>query len=214
MHGVSRGSQPREAGIMSTSSTGTGRFRNRGPNRPGPHEPAAVHNDAGGLGGIRTHMSSGHDILSVARLPVPPLALLPAVQAPVRGLKTVAVRAQNPKILDAIIGSIAVDVVQLNRHLPVWRARRPSAKLAPVVLEAELDQSLLQLAALVAASGDEDRVQRNCREPMAFPTLVPGPSSKMGSRNSISHQSRLDLSVVASCGHEPQGHQYLPHARR
>jgi hypothetical protein len=38
---------------------------------------------------------------------------------------------------------------------------------------------------------------------MALATLVPSPPAKVGNRNTISHQGRFNLSVVASCGHEP-----------
>ena len=166
-----------------------------------------------GLGGSRTHKSDGHDILSVERLPVSPLALFPAVESAVSRLKTVTVRAENPKVLDSIVQRISVHVVQLERHSPVRCAICPAAELAPIPLESCPDQSSPQLARLVPAPSDEDRVQGKCGSAVSPSALVPSSSKKVTRRDLMSDESGLNLPVIPSSGNQPQRHQDLPNAR-
>jgi hypothetical protein len=159
-------------------------------------------------------MSLGHDILSVARLPVPPLALLPAVETAMGGLKAVTVRAENPKILDAMIRPITVDVIKFERQPTIGRTLSPPAEFASALLECGPDQSLPQLVALKCAPGHENRAQRQGWTSVALPTLVPGSPSKMARGNPKLLESNLNLPVVPALWHEPQGHECLPYARR
>jgi len=87
-----------------------------------------------------------------------------------RRLKTVTVGAEDPQILNAIVVSISVDVIQLNGYAPIRRAHRPSAKLAPVFLEADSNQPLLELATRVGAPNNKNLFQLPCwKQPVLAP---------------------------------------------
>ena|SRR5438094_5053567 len=88
------------------------------------------------------------------------MAVPPAVRV---GL-TVAVRAQELQVFEAVVGPVAVDVMKLHveaRSMPLV----DSALLAAVLLQAGLDQPELQVTSLRAAANHEELVKRNEARP-------------------------------------------------
>jgi hypothetical protein len=75
-----------------------------------------------------------------------------------------AVRAHDPKVLDPVVVSDPVDVVEDQRHSPSGPKLALSAELAYRCLETGPEQPLLQLPAREGRSFDQDLIERPFRE--------------------------------------------------
>jgi hypothetical protein len=88
-------------------------------------------------------------------------------------LKAVAVRAEDPKVLESVIGLIAVDVIELQRNASVWRLYGPTANLALSFLQARREESILKTVARCPTSSNKDLFKWKCRSRNEVLTLVP-----------------------------------------
>jgi hypothetical protein len=114
-----------------------------------------------------------------------------------RRLKRVAVRTEDPKVLDPVVELVAVDVVELDGdHAVAWTPHGPTADLALGSLEALREQTLLQIVAGLLSSGDEQLMNR-C-------SLPPAADKKCQRRTEVRRIERelanasLDLVVVTA----------------
>jgi hypothetical protein len=70
--------------------------------------------------------------------------------------RRVAVRADDPQVLDPVVMAVAVDVVEDQRHAMSLPDLVLAAQLAPALLEPFAVEPLLQRAAAVRGPGHED----------------------------------------------------------
>lgn len=74
-------------------------------------------------------------------------------------LETVTAGAQDSKVLEPIVGSVAVDVIELDRDAAVWSAFGPSAELAGGRLQPCTEETSLEKVTASPTSGDENLVK-------------------------------------------------------
>jgi hypothetical protein len=74
-------------------------------------------------------------------------------------LEAVAVGAQDSKILETVVVSVAIDVIELDRNAAIRRTFAPSTQLASWLLQTRSEQPLLQVVCARVPTCDEDLVQ-------------------------------------------------------
>lgn len=78
-----------------------------------------------------------------------------------RCLQRVAIRAEDPEVLDAVVGLVAIDMIELERESPVGRALRPSTQLAVRWLDTCRDEAELEPMTGGPPSSNQHLQQRN-----------------------------------------------------
>ena len=74
-------------------------------------------------------------------------------------LETVTVWAENPQVLQAVIGANAIDMIELEGKAAIGRALGPAAEFTPGGLQPSPEKALLQAPTIVMAIGNEDRFE-------------------------------------------------------
>src|SRR3954471_8641432 len=95
------------------------------------------------------------------------------IEAAMRRLKAVAIRTEDPEVLDSVVVPIAVDVIDLDWDPTAGCLHPPSAELACGPLEANAEQSKLQAMAAGPSIGDKNLVERHCRSRVKLHSRVP-----------------------------------------
>src|SRR5947209_11314500 len=121
-----------------------------------------------------------------------------------------AVRANDLKILEPVVGCDAVDVVQDQSHLPAMPVLALTAKLAGSSLEPFVVEAPLEMVARVRRVLDENRREwGRVRSPL---TPLRPVRVEMLDRDAVALDQLLERLVIPACGPQPQDPQRLGHA--
>jgi len=83
------------------------------------------------------------------------------VQTPMGRLQAVTIRTEDPQILDAMIISVSVDVIQFNGDPPICSLHFPTTQLATRRLQSNPEETFLELVTCVVTVGREQLIQGN-----------------------------------------------------